>query len=258
MLKLMKYEIVKKYRELIIALSLFGILEVITIVLLLKKNQYTAGGVGLYSVTGVILFIFILVDNINMYTGDLKNKSGYMLFLTPNSGYKILGSKLIIAFLENIVAFIIYFLLGIINLDIVFRIMNEQGIIDLLSQFNININVTGNEIASVFIFGLIFLLGWLVFILSIYLSATIYKSVLSNVKFGGLITFVIFLLVNKILQVVYKLFGEIIMTTSNLNWEISNFSDGLFLAGLWAILLLIVGAALYFITGYLLDKKVNL
>jgi len=260
MLKLMKYEIIKKYRELLIALSLFGILEVITLVLLLKKNEYTAGGVGLYSVIGVILFIFILVDNIKMYTGDLKNKSGYMLFLTPNSGYKILGSKLIIAFLENVVGFIIYFFVGIINLDIVLRIMEEQGLVDLLNSMNINIEYTGADIASVFVIGIVFLCGWVVFILSIYLSATIYKSLLSNVKHGGLITFVIFLLVNKILEVIYKLFGKITMSVNYFdNIDITeNFSNVLFFVGPWAILLLIVGAILYFITAYLLDKKVNL
>jgi hypothetical protein len=43
---------------------------------------------------------FPFVDAVVNYYTDFKSRNGYMLYLTPNSGYKILGSKMIFVIAE--------------------------------------------------------------------------------------------------------------------------------------------------------------
>ena len=74
------------------------------------------GGSMLFLVLSpIVLYVFYLADIIKMYSDDLNKKTGYMLFMTPNSGYKIISSKLLAAILEGFALVLIYFIFILIN-----------------------------------------------------------------------------------------------------------------------------------------------
>lgn len=109
MISLIKYEFIRKYK--LVSMILITILALN--LLLLTKG---AGGSMLFLVVSLsALFVFYLVDIIKMYSDDLNKKTGYMLFMTPNSGYKIIWAKLLAAIIEGAGLVLIYFIFILIN-----------------------------------------------------------------------------------------------------------------------------------------------
>ena len=51
--------------------------------------------------------VAIFIGNIRMFTRDLKEDTGYLLFTLPQSGYSILGEKLIVVLIEVVSASIV-------------------------------------------------------------------------------------------------------------------------------------------------------
>ena len=95
MLNLIKYEFFRRRKMLITSLMIFAFLE-----FGIWLGITLGGG---WNVMAVLFFIILVVGGslfpfvdavVNYYT-DFKSRNGYMLYLTPNSGYKILGSKMI-------------------------------------------------------------------------------------------------------------------------------------------------------------------
>lgn len=87
MLNLIKYEFIKKYK-----------LALITLILSVALNLYfiakgVAGSPTFLALFPIIMSVIYIGDIIKMYSDDLNKKSGYMLFMTPNSGYKIIVSS---------------------------------------------------------------------------------------------------------------------------------------------------------------------
>ena len=78
MLKLIKYELIKQRTSKVIIGAILALLEV----------------AFLASVT----FVIVGLEEIITYYHDLRDKSGYMLFMTPYNVYEIMGSKILTGF----------------------------------------------------------------------------------------------------------------------------------------------------------------
>jgi hypothetical protein len=101
MMKLMKYELIRR-RSLLIGTALAMILAEAVILYGIYK-----GGSGLNTMSAVLTvlltagaFLLPFLDTIAQFYSDFKHKHGFMLFMTPNSGYSIVWSKVIFAALE--------------------------------------------------------------------------------------------------------------------------------------------------------------
>ena len=109
MLNLIKYELIKKYK-------LFSIAILFSLGLNVYLITTGAGGsIAFIAFFPVIAAILYIVDVIRMYSDDLNKRSGYMLFMTPNSGYKIVISKLVTSVIEGFAILLIYFIFILIN-----------------------------------------------------------------------------------------------------------------------------------------------
>jgi hypothetical protein len=92
---------------------------------------------------------------------------------------------------------------------------------------------------------------------------TIRKSIFSEIKFGGLFSFIIFLLINWVLSFLSSKFYDIITpyydTVDNISSTGRVSAGGLAMILLPMIAVLIIQTvALTGISGYLLEKKINL
>ena len=214
--------------------------------------------IGLFPLIAMTLFV---VDVISMYSRDLNNKSGYMLFMTPNSGYKIIISKLITAIAEGLLILLLYFIIILINSIYMGSLFN----LNYSEAFNfINKFLSGNfqvNLGHVFVFLLTALVFIINFILSVYTAITIRKSIFSEIKFGGFLSFIIFIGINWLNSYVT---GEL-MSMLNPLYESINQTQGmipisqLLYVLLPLIIILIVQCAIMtFASGYLLEKKINL
>lgn len=261
MLKIIKYDFIKKYKLISIILIISVLLNLLAVVKL--DIQGSVMFLGLFPMAMILLYI---VDIIKMYSDDLNKKSGYMLFMTSNSGYKIIIAKVITAIFEALAILLIYFIFILIN---TIYMSFAQG-------FNISININeiiraintvlsgnlGFNLGHVFIFLLAVLVFAISFILSAYTAITIRKSILSESKFGGLFSFIIFIALNWITSYVSSNLLSILspyyeFTINNIE---SNISASQFAMVLLPIITLsIVESILMTLgSGYLLEKKINL
>ncbi len=217
--------------------------------------------VGFLSIVWAILSVLFLVDIILMYSRDLNSNEGYNLFMTPNSGYKILGSKVITAIIEGFIIVLFYSGLFLINMKIFFG--------DEINFTNLDLPL-GFSVAHFTVMLAFVLIMIIQFILTIFTSMTIRKSLLSNVKFGGLISFVCFIAVNFAIGKFYQLVSMVFDATSDVNIFSMEF-DGVGFSGsiapvstfvtellpLTAITVFVI-AVLSFASGYLLENRINL
>lgn len=245
MLNLIKYEFVKKYRMFLVV--------IITTILAGIFMSYKFGELGLpvfAVILSVGLFILYSVDVIQMYSQDINKKTGYMVFMTPNNGYTIIGSKVITALLEGFGMVIFFILVVILNSFIVYGPGNFS---------EINFNNGGISYTSIFIVLTTVLLFAIQFVLTIYAAITIRKSVLANVKLKGLISFGIFLLLNYIITKLYSIPYDILnFSKYDVMVDITQTVELLKLLSPAMLTSTILCVALTFLSGYLLEKKINL
>lgn len=193
MINLIKYDFIRKYK----LISIVLISSVLLNLLLIFKYDMQ-GSIAFLGIYPFIMILLYVIDIIKMYSDDLNKKSGYMLFMTPNSGYKIIISKVITAILEGVAIALLYFLFIFIN---ALYMLIRQNITLVMSEIIAAINNAlsmslGFNLGHVFVFLAVALLFSISFILTVYTSITIRKSIFSEIKFGGFFSFIIFVVLN--------------------------------------------------------------
>lgn len=256
MLKLIKYEFIKKYKLIFITLIISAAINLYLI------TKDAAGSTVFLVFFPIVMSILYIGDIIKMYSDDLNRKSGYMLFMTPNSGYKIIISKLITAVIEGFAILLLYFIFIILNGSyIIFR---SGATINLNEIINvINTLLSGNlgfNLGHIFMFllsGLLFLIS---FLTTAYTAMTIRKSIFSEIKFGGVLSFIIFILLNWGISNVSSEFYNLLTPYYDSFTSLSRVT-----ATELVYILLPINAAsvvqsivLTLCSGYLLEKKINL
>ncbi|WP_105615111.1 hypothetical protein [Vallitalea okinawensis] len=257
MIQLIKYEIIKKYKSLLILLSVFGLMSLYTLYLFVDGEVEGALiGFSIYLLLGGVLVIYLLVNNILLFSSDLRRKTGYMVFLTPNNGYKILGSKVLATVIENAVFIILYALIGLFFTVTFLNIVEEPLGALGISQY-IQIDYTVNDFLTILFICMTIALGWLNFMLTITLAITLFKSLLAHVRYGGLISFGFFLVINYLVNRVYSI-AQGLYSTNEFMFEDILEGTWMYNMGYECLTYLIVGAGLFTATAYLMDKKINL
>lgn len=260
MIKIIKYDFIRKYKLLLVTIICSVLINLLAVV-----KSGANGSFGFLFAFPMLITILYIGDIIKMYSDDLNKKSGYMLFMTSNSGYKIVVSKVATAILEGILILLIY---------LVFILVNSIYI-SYIQGFNIGINISevvhainqvlsgslGFNLGHVFIFLTAALIFSISFILTAYTAITIRKSIFSEVKLGGFLSFLIFVALN--------------WATSYANGHsmsaLSSYYDNIQIVGnmisatqlLMALLPIMIISVIESIlmtigSGYLLEKKINL
>lgn len=259
MLKLIKFEFIRKYKLLSMTLISAIALNILAI------SRGAGGSTMFLLLFPLVLSVLYLIDIIKMYSEDLNKKTGYMLFMTPNSGYKIISSKLLTAVLEGFILLLIYFIFIMVNGAYI--VISMGGEIDYSRIIGVVDNLLSGSLGFSLGHLLIFLLAALTFLIAfittVYTAMTIRKSIFSEIKFGGLFSFIIFLCINwgmsfissKLFKVIAPYYNSIESMTVSGNITAQGFAMIL----LPMIVVLIIQAIVFTgISGYLLEKKINL
>jgi len=257
MFKIIKYDFIRKYKLILIILIAAVFLNLLAIV-----KFSVQGGVmflGLFPIAMILLYI---VDIIKMYSDDLNKKSGYMLFMTSYSGYKIIVSKLITAILEAIAILLLYLIFILIN-SIYFSTTQgfDLNVNEIISAVNTILSGRlGFNLGHVFVFLLTVLVFAIGFILTAYTSITIRKSIFSETKFGGVLSFIIFIALNWASSFSSSKLMSILPPYYDISGDLGQISaTQLIIALLPIIILSVVESILMTLgSGYLLEKRINL
>ena len=96
MLKMMKYEYRRGIFPLLVVITALAAAELLFVIGIFAEKNLLAGlGITFLMLGGFASFMFVLIYGVIIYSQDLKNKTGYMVFMTPLSNYKIIGAKLL-------------------------------------------------------------------------------------------------------------------------------------------------------------------
>lgn len=118
MMKLMKYELLRRKQMFIGAALTILFVEGVTLLGIYLGGGWIgtgADGWNGWNVLAVVMtallvvgvFVLTFLDAVTRLYSDYKQKHGYMLFMTPQSGYRIIWAKTIFAVLEVIAAGIV-------------------------------------------------------------------------------------------------------------------------------------------------------
>ncbi len=116
MFKLIKYEFRKQAFSKLVILAVLGLIEVFFILgIALNKDDMIGTSMGILSLFTFGALFFLAFESIITFNNDLKLKQSYMLFLTPNTTYGIVGAKVLYAAIQIVLAGIAFVAVFAIN-----------------------------------------------------------------------------------------------------------------------------------------------
>lgn len=247
MMTLLKYEIYRRWRWLVLRYAAFIIIGAILLNRVSSpayQYKFIGESIGKFIFVSLVIFVIIIVEGINMLKEDLFEESGYLTFTIPEKGRTILASKLALLLLQLILWTIITIGFGSIFLSK----LPYPEIIQIKSQIDFSFLPTILFLLTVFFN----------FVLMIHFSLTLTKTLLVNKKYSGILSLgIFFFLVYLIEKVYYGPFLNQIKHVS-LHYGIEariNFLSG----GYTAVFLNIILTAIFFTaTAYLLENKMNI
>lgn len=264
--KLLKYEFLRRKNMLLAFAIILVVAEGLTLFGLYKGDGWMALSVFMCILMVGATYFYALVDTIGSYYSDLKQKHGYMLFLTPVSGYKIIGSKALFGLMQLFVSVMVLFLMMLLN----FKVSSDLYLTGTELQQVWDAIITGFKgfipnLVQIIQFIILTLMQWFNIIMMAIFAITLSKTIFSNSQHRFLLSLLIFILLSIAIQAItvsvlapFGLFGEMIKIES-INGNIINGSLSIgkyFTIGmaLYAVYI----SAFYFLSGRLLHKRIDL
>jgi hypothetical protein len=195
----MKYEIKRRKKLILTVAIIIAFLEAAVCFGIYKGGVWSVISVVFSFVILVGGLLFPFIDAIANLYSDFKNKHGYMLFLTPNKGIKIFGSKAIFALLELLAIVVIV----ACSLSISLALLKSMRPVIYASVFGDMFNsietlLVSNDLSvwSIAPFVIAVLLQYFTSIMIAMLSLTISKTILSKNNFNWLFALLIYFAVS--------------------------------------------------------------
>ena len=211
MLKLIGYEFRKSWIAKAILLGITALLEVVYVVGLLTSDEATitiAAALLFMIATSGILVIGLM--SVVVLHRDMNTRQGYMLFMTPNSCYKILGAKVLENGLSILVAGAFFTLLGALDVTLLFGHYNRLDELWQMAQKILTSMVPGIRLENtvLILFLLTALCSWVSTVVTAYFADVMASSVLRGKRGGGFVAFLIFLAINLLVGWATTKLGE--------------------------------------------------
>ena len=198
MKNLFKYEFRKTLVTKLIILGITIVAQAVYLFGLWGKDREGTIILGIFLLLFTALFgiMFIGLQSVLTLHKDMNTKQSYMLFMTPNSCYKILGAKALENLLSMLIGGAFFFGLGMLDIWLLHKRFNEIGsIMDSLKKvlviFGLDLDNLNMSYMASLCFGL--LAGWFAAITAAFLADVISSALLNGKKFNLLISFIIFL-----------------------------------------------------------------
>ena len=254
MFKLIKYEFRKNIVGISIVLGIiFGLQLYFTISYLMENDNHAGIAVALLYLASIVCFFIVYVFGINTYSKELSSKTGYLIFMTPNSAFKIVAAKYIFTFLVGSLILVVLLVFGILDLNMLVKFYDEE--VDFIKMFMERLEAMGvdvMEIVYTFTGAIVEFLIVFFMIMSIaYFSITLTATVLQNRKFKGIISVIVFIVLFVITVKIDGLLPVIYESPNTLLEELISVIP----SAVYCILVLLGGMIG---TAKLLEKKVSL
>ena len=246
MKNLIKYEFRKTWNTKLIILVITACAELAFLIGLYLDNE------NFWSISAVALtflafggVLFIGIQSILTMHQDMNTKQGYMLYMTPNSCYKILGGKVIENGLSIFVAGAFFFALGVLDVALLFGHYGQlnqlmEFVTDFMKQLQIE---TVLDWRLFFALTLNFLCGWLCTVMTAYLTDVVATCLLNGKKHNGWISLLLFILLTWGIASLQQ------ACTKGLAWKMAFYWD--------AVIAVACSAVMYYATAFLMDRHLS-
>lgn len=209
MIKLLKYEFRKSLLSLMILMAVVGAAEVYFIgAMALDSTDHMAYAMAILGLCVYAAMVYVFVRGLTTYSAELKNRSAYLIFMTPNSGLKIMASKYVYTFANGLLIGAISAVLFALDAAMFF---DHRGEIEALLGFaDRMLRQIGLYMDQLGLFVAVSLLSATLSVLSFfalaYLAITLSHTLLRDKKGRGLIAFVLFVGLEYVVGRIGKLF----------------------------------------------------
>ncbi len=208
MAKLMKYEFRKTLMVKMVILGLTALLEIVYLIGLWCKQEDMLGiGVALLPLTAFGSIMVTGLASVVILHRDMNTKQGYMLFMTPNSCYRILGAKVLENGLSILLTGACFFALGALDITLLVAKQGQlQELLDAIRSFITSIDTRlALDFPMLASFTVNMLLNWFSVVTACYLGVAISAALLNGKKLNGLISFLIIVLLSSLVSWLQRL-----------------------------------------------------
>ncbi|HSQ34190.1 MAG TPA: hypothetical protein VLM81_04840, partial [Peptostreptococcaceae bacterium] len=189
MLKLIKYDWMNRWKFFLGAIAVAILLNIDMMRKILTDNNNPTMYTGILFLILFAMAVILGVDHIRRMYVNLFTEEGQFLFSTPLSGYKILGGKLTSIIAECIGILLFVGLVGFIDYQMLANKFPQISLYEIMPT---------EYIPEAFKILLLILVGYITFLLTVYLSMALTKSIFSHVRYGKLLSFVFFIIISYI------------------------------------------------------------
>lgn len=252
--RLIKYELKKQQTSRNIILALLGVFLLVFAVGIFTDNGNMVGiSVTMELFFGMFVFFYMSIESLLILNRDLKTKQSHMLWMVPMPSWKILGAKYIAAILQIFFISVAYALAGVLC------ILSMIAKADVWKEFFEALRTVGEwvmqgrvemaDIATTMLVMLLFMfIGWTSVIATGFLAVIISRTVLINSRFAGIVSFILFFVINGVIEYIYHFFQE---------HAIMGIHEGVYIGIAEYAFFVIVNVILFVISSVLAEKKLS-
>lgn len=250
MFKLMKYEFQKQmFSKVIIAIILGVLAAYFGLMCILDKSEHAGIAIILMFFVMICAGFYVAIESLSVYEKDLKTKRSYMLFLVPQSSYKILGAKMIAAILQIFFTMAIYgTVIALCGAIFLIKYSSVKELLEMIQQiFEISFDIHIDYLMAVRVLVTIFVLWVFIVMLGIFTN-TLINTILTKSK-----------LISFLVAVVYILLFWAVMQIDNGMYdmmEAANMSM-VFMQVIELAFYGVIDIILYIASAWLIDKKLS-
>ncbi len=247
MSKLIKYEFRKTLAIKLIILGMTAVAEAVFLAGLWGRLDKAL-------TIGMILLVLLAfggvtvigVSSVVILHRDMNTKQSYMLFMTPNSCYKILGAKVLENGFSILMTGAFFFALGALDITLLFAREGQlaelwKTISEFLRQIDERIAIDASTLLTLTVS---VLASWISAITAAYLGDVISTALLNGKKYNSLVSFVAFILINWLVSwIQVKVTAGITVITT------------VFLVS--AAVAIALSGVMYFLTARIMDRRLS-
>ncbi len=261
MIKLMKYEFLRRRPLLLGALLTLFVFEGIIIFSIFQGGGWNGLAVVLTFLIAIGALLLPLLNTVTKLYADLKHKQGYMLFLTPQSGNRIILSKTLYGAIETLVAVALVTGCLVLSGHTVEQLY-PGTVTGILSSMQHELGIVSiNSLTTVYV--LLIALQLIAQMSIAVLAVTFSRVIMRAANYGWLVALLMYFVfavgvnvVNGILLLAFGLAGDIISLISASSSQIGGILGKYFLIGAFTYAAWFVGCTA--LSGRLASKNVDL
>lgn len=211
MLKLLKYEFRKGLTGLLIMLGVTAALEgyfLYGLYINAEDGLHAALAASLLMIMTFAMSVFVLIRGVTSYSGELKSRSAYLIFMTPHPTWKIVASKFLYTFVLGVLMAVLYGALGLLDIGLLLEKFGElEEVIAVINESMAELGFHLNQYVFAVVLGLLMVLLYaLSFCAAAYLAVTISHTLFRDKGWRWLAALGFFWLLMQGVSLLYGLF----------------------------------------------------